>query len=217
MFKNRLAAGEELAKEIEKVEDSLVLLAIARGGVPVAFAAAQKLRLPLDVIVPRKIPIPWSPEAGFGAVAPNGTVVLNQALVASLELRPEEIEIEVEKVKEEIERRSREYRGDRPPLDLRDKTAVIIDDGLASGYTMLAAVESARKNQAAKVVVAVPVSPASSVRLVETRVDKLICLLCQEAISFAVADYYEEWEDVTDEEVIEYLRKTKEWMKDIRQ
>lgn len=216
MFKNRLAAGEELAKEIEKVEDSPVLLAIARGGVPVAYAVAQRLRLPLDVIVARKIPIPWSPEAGFGAVAPDGTVVLNKPLVASLELSPEEIEREVLKVKEEIERRSKEYRGSRPPLRLQAKTAVIVDDGLASGYTMLAAIESAKKHQASKVVVAVPVSPASSVRFVEARVDKLICLLCQEAISFAVTDYYEEWEDVTDEEVIEYLRKTKEWMKDIR-
>jgi putative phosphoribosyl transferase len=214
MFKNRLVAGEGLAKEIEKVEGDLVLLAIARGGVPVAYAAARKLALPLDVVVPRKIPIPWSPEAGFGAVAPDGTVVLNQALVASLELRPEEIEKEVEKVKEEIERRNREYRRGRPPLDLRGKSVVIIDDGLASGYTMLAAVESARKNQAAKVIAAVPVSPASSVRLVESRVDRLICLLCQEAISFAVADYYEEWEDVTDTEVIEYLRKAEEWMKE---
>jgi len=214
MFKNRLEAGDKLAREIEKLTNNIVLLAIARGGVPVAYAVAQRLRLPLDVIVARKIPIPWSPEAGFGAVAPDGTVVLNEPLVASLELSPEEIEREVLKVKEEIERRSKEYRGSRPPLRLQAKTAVIVDDGLASGYTMLAAIESAKKHQASKVVVAVPVSPVSSVRLIEPHVDKLICLLCQKRIAFAVADYYEEWEDVTDKEVIEYLRKAGEWMKD---
>ncbi len=208
MFKNRLEAGYKLAKELEGfVNKKLFLISIARGGVPVAFAISQKLNVPIDVIIPCKIPIPWNPEAGFGAVTADGAIVLNEPMVASLELTPEEIQREVAKIKVEIERRNKEYRGNKPFPYLEGKTAVIIDDGLASGYTMLAAIESVKKHHPARVIVAVPAASNSAVRLVKSQVDELICLISQDKIAFAVADYYEEWTDLSDQEVIQYLKK----------
>lgn len=207
IFKDRISAGQELAKELTKYEGKdIVILAIPRGGVPVAFPVAEKLRAPWDIIVPRKIPIPWSPEAGFGAVTVDGTIVLNEPLVKSLQLRPNEIEQEAAKVRKEIERRTRLYRGDKPFPSVSGKIVILIDDGLASGYTMLAAIHSLEKETPKKVVVAVPAASASAVRLIKPQADEFICLIESKQAFFAVADFYEEWTDLTDDDVIKYLR-----------
>lgn len=209
VFTDRLGAGRQLAEELLRrgySGENTVVLAIPCGGVPVAYSVAKALRAPLDLIIPRKIPIPSNPEAGFGAVTADGTVILNQPLVAQLSLPPEEIAALAQRVLGEVQRRVQEYRGNHPPPELKGKTVILIDDGLASGFTMIAAVRAARRQEPTKVIVAVPVSPASSVRRVEPLVDELVCLITRETRSFAVASFYQHFPDLTDDEVKTYLQ-----------
>jgi putative phosphoribosyl transferase len=158
IFKDRHDAGRQLAERLLLYRCNAVVLAIPRGGVPVGYEVSRGLDVPLDIIVPRKLPIPSDPEAGFGAVAPDGTVVLNEALMWYLGLSTEEIERIIGEVLGEVRRRIREYRGDRPLPRLSGKNVIVVDDGLASGYTMIAAVRALRKERPRRVIVAVPCS-----------------------------------------------------------
>ena len=206
-FLDRTEAGCHLAAlVVERVSGEAVVLAIPRGGVAVARPVADALAAPLDVVLLRKLPLPTSPEAGFGAVTLNGTLVLNEELVFLAQLSREEIEQIVTEVREELARRAHLYRGDRPSPELTRKTVVVVDDGLASGYTMLAAVRMACKASPAQVVVAVPVSPLSSILLVEPEADEVLCLIAQRAGPFAVASFYHDFHDLTDAEVEALLR-----------
>lgn len=208
MFLDRIEAGRQLAGELRpRVTADTVVLAIPRGGVPVAVEVATRLNLPLDIIVPRKLPIPWNPEAGFGAVTSDGVVVLNEALVRELDLTQDRIREIVQSVSDEIGRRDQVYRSARSKLDIAGKPVVIVDDGLASGYTMIAAVQAARQRGAQRVAVAVPVASESALRLIKESVDDLICLIESHRLPFAVADYYVAWHDLTDEEVLGYLSR----------
>nr|MDO8079828.1 phosphoribosyltransferase family protein [Candidatus Freyarchaeota archaeon] len=211
-FKNREHAGKELGKRLaEKYRNKdVIVLAIPRGGVPVGVYVALELNSELDMIITRKIQIPWNPEAGFGAVTVDGTIVLNEPLVAQLGLRREEIKELAERVIDEMKRRTREFRGDTPPPRIRDRTVIVVDDGLASGYTMVAAVKSIRKEKPERIVVAVPVSPRRSLKIVEKFADELVCLVVSDAYMFAVADYYENWYDLTDDDVKIYMAKYRE-------
>ena len=210
MFKDRLHAGRELAKKLREYRGrDVIVLAIPRGGVPVAYSIALELDAVLDVIVPRKIPIPWNPEAGFGAVTVDGEIVLNKDLVDRIGLEDDEIKELAGPVIEEIKRRIRIYRGDKKFLDLGGETVIIVDDGLASGYTMLSAIKSVRRRNPEGLVVAVPVSPLSSVNLIEPLVDDFVCLVVEDAFSFAVASFYDEFPDLGDDEVIQYLTLAK--------
>src|SRR5665811_457123 len=137
---------------------------------------ALALEATLDVVTVRKLPIPWSPEAGFGAIAPDGSTVLNPEMTPSLGLSREEINSIARKVHEEVERREKVYRGGRPPVELTGKNVVIADDGLATGYTMIASIEMARKQKAATVNVAVPVGPEDTARRVKALADTFLCL-----------------------------------------
>lgn len=207
IFKDREEAGKELGKRLgEKYRDKdVIVLAVPRGGVPVAVYVALELKAELDMIVTRKIQIPWNPEAGFGAVTVDGTVVLNEPLVARLGLGRGEIEELAERVIEEMKRRTIEFRGDNPPPKIKGRTVIAVDDGLASGYTMVAAVKSIKMNKPEKIVVAVPVSPRRSLKIVEKLADELVCLIVSDAYMFAVADYYKNWYDLTDEDVKKYM------------
>jgi len=207
-FEDRQAAGRALASVLSEryVGVEGIALAIPRGGVPVAFEVAQALEIPLDVVVPRKIPIPWEPEAGFGAVTADGTVLLNEPLVAQLGLTEPQIRQLAAQVKEEVRRRLKVYRGNQPMPDLKGKTAFLVDDGLASGFTMLTAVRSVRRGEPREIVVAVPVSPRRSVKVVEPEADDLICLIVQESAPFAVASFYRAFPDLSDEQVIACLK-----------
>lgn len=208
IFKDRTDAGYRLAERLkEYVNKNAVVLAIPRGGVPVGSEIARQLKAQFDVIIPRKIPIPWNPEAGFGAMTADGTMVLNESMVRSLDLREEEIEQAAEEVRQEIARRTEKYRGDRPAPDIEGKPVIIVDDGLASGYTMLAAIESVRKLKPSVVIIAVPVASGGAVRLVSPKADKTIAIIISQRLPFAVANYYRVWRDVTDDEVIEYLNE----------
>lgn len=207
-FDDRQAAGRVLAGVLSERYAGIdgIALAIPRGGVPVALRVAQALKIPLDIVVPRKIPIPWDPEAGFGAVTADGTLLLNEALVAQLGLAEAEIRQLAARVQEEVQRRLMVYRGNRPMPNVKGKSAFLIDDGLASGFTMLTAVRSVRRGEPGEIVVAVPVSPRRSVKLVEPEVDDLVCLIMQERAPFAVASFYRSFPDLSDAQVIAYLR-----------
>ncbi len=207
MFRDRKEAGERLAEKLEQYAGRSIVLAIPRGGMPVAYEVARKLLVPFSVIVVRKIPIPWEPEAGFGAVTDDGTVVLNDRLTSTLRLSPQQINAAVAGAKREIDRRRLLYLGKRQIPSLKNKTAILIDDGLASGFTMIAAVNSVRKQNAEKVVVASPVASRSAFDRVNKVADEVVCLLISDASTFAVASFYENWYDLTDEEVLEILQK----------
>jgi putative phosphoribosyl transferase len=157
--------------------------------------------------MPRKLPIPSDPEAGFGAIAPDGTVVLNEDMVRYLGLSKKEIDQISISVLSEVRRRVREYRGDRPLPDLKNKTVIAVDDGLASGYTMIAAVRAIKKSSTKKIIVAVPCSPASSAERLRQEADEVICLFEQQSGPFAVASYYENFPDLTDDEVKSLLKE----------
>lgn len=206
LFLDREEAGRKLAGSYRGPVDGLVVLGIPRGGIPVGYHLAQELGGEFDVVVARKLPIPHNPEAGFGAVAPDGSLYLNEELLHHLRLSEEQIRAIASRVLVEVRRRVRIYRGDRPFPDLSGKNVVLTDDGLATGYTMIAAVEMVRKMGPASVGVAVPVSPEHTARRVRPLVDHFHCLHISDRYPFAVASFYEDFHDLTDDEVLSYLR-----------
>lgn len=211
-FRDRGEAGLALTDFVapEPDPDALVL-AVPRGGVPVAEPLAGALEAPLDIAPVRKLPIPDSPEAGFGAVAVDGSSVLNEDLVIGYRLRKELIERIRKDVLSEVRRRALAYRGhDKPPVCL-DKHVYLVDDGLASGYTMLAALEMARNAGAANINVCVPVSPVSSIELIKGRVDGVYCLIAQRRAGFAVASFYQDFGDLTDAQVRRVTERNGTW------
>jgi len=207
IFKDRLHAGELLAEKLRPRVKNLQILAIPAGGVPVAYTVAKILGAPFDVMVVRKIQIPWNTEAGFGAVTWDGTVILNEPLVAQLGLSDEVVQQCVARTRQMVEVRLKRFRGERPLPDLRGRRVVLIDDGLASGFTMLAAVKSVKGQSPNEVTVAVPTASLGAVELLAPNVDRLVCLNIRGGSIFAVADAYRNWYDLTDEEVMKYLRQ----------
>jgi len=185
----------------------VVVLAIPNGGVPVALEVASTLNADLDLIVCRKIPILLNPEGSLGAATDDGTVIPNEEAVKRLGLSRQELEYEISKVRAEIKQRSLLYRGDRPPVRVNGRTVIIIDDGLASGFTMMAAVESVRHRRPKEVVVAVPVASAMAVKQVEKVADRVITCTTGFMPKFYIADFYRYWHDVSDDEVMRYLNK----------
>ena len=209
VFKDRFHAGELLAEMLKRnlsLGDA-ILLAIPAGGIPVGYEISCRLNIPMDVVIVRKLQIPWDPEAGFGAVSSDGEIVLNERLVKQLGLSEEIIEEVVRKTLGIIRDRSKKFRMVKPVLDIGDKTVILVDDGLASGYTMLAAIRSIKKKNPKRIIAAVPTASAAAVKLVSRKVDKILCLNVRSGPFFAVADAYRKWRDLTDEEVIEILRK----------
>ncbi len=206
LYKNRTDAGKKLAKRLENYKGKNILIfAIPRGGVPVGYKVAKFLKAPFDVIVARKLHIPWSPEAGFGALAPDGTMILNEEIVIDLGIDEKVIQEVKEEVLKEIKRREKIYRGDKPFPKIENKIVIIVDDGLASGYTMVAAIKFLQKMKPAKIVVAVPTASESAYREVKQAADEIISLYVQKGYPYAVANFYEEWYDLTDDEVVSYL------------
>ncbi len=206
LFRDRADAGKRLGEKLGRYRGTeAVVFAIPRGGVPVAVQVADELGALLDIVVTRKIQIPSNPEAGYGAVTEDGIVVLNEPLVDQLRLSESQIERHAEDVRAEIARRSAIYRSklEAPPTE--GKTAIIIDDGLASGFTMVAAAKSVQQRGAANIVVAVPVASGMAYDLVKPLVDDLVCLAVARIYQFAVASFYDNWYDLTDGEVVQYL------------
>lgn len=206
LFRDRLDAGRRLAKHLRQFKDKdAIVLAIPKGGVPVGCEVAKLLNSKFDIIFPRKIPIPWNPETGMGAMTTDGIMVLNNDLIRGLDISNDEIDQAAAEVRTEIERQTSEYRGDHAPIDMQDRVVILVDDGLASGYTMLAAVESVRLHRPSQLVVAVPVASKAAIRLIKPKVDHLIVLIESDSLPFAVADYYGIWHNLTDENITRCL------------
>ena len=209
VFRDRFHAGKILAEKLQEYGGNrkVLVLAVPAGGVPVGYVVAREIAVPMDVVVVRKAQIPWNPEAGFGAVTWDGEIVLNESLLGSLGLTERMIEESIMKTRRIIQERIRRFRGDRPMPDLGGKTVVLVDDGLASGFTMLAAARSVRKREPEKVVVAVPTASLRAVQLLRSEVDEIVCLNIRSGPIFAVADAYKNWYDLSDEEVVEIIEK----------
>ena len=208
IFENRHDAGRQLAAALGDYSDrSVVVLAIPNGGVPVALEVAGVLNADLDVIISRKIPLSINPEGSLGAAADDGTVILNEEAVKRIGLSRQQIEYEASRVRAEIKQRSLLYKGDRPLVRMSDKTALLIDDGLASGFTMMAAVESVRHRRPKEIMVAVPVASAMAVKQIEKIADKVITCYTGFMPKFYVSDFYRDWHDISDDEVLRYLRE----------
>lgn len=205
MFKNRKDAGEKLAKALEKYrEENPIILAIPRGGVEVGLQVATKLNSGFSLIIARKLPFPDNPEAGFGAIAEDGSTFIFEN--AQYWLAGETIERIKQQQIAEIERRIKTLRGGKPLPEIAGKTVILIDDGIAMGSTMRAAIELCRNRKAGKVVVAVPVAGREVAEELREKVDELIVLETP-AYFRAVAQVYERWYDVSDEEVLDLLRE----------
>ncbi len=206
MFENRASAGRELARSLEKFRDQDVLVVgIPRGGVIVAAEVAESLNAPLDLIITRKIGAPGNEELAIGATAGEDQVMLNSKLVEALDVSKEYIEQRVEKAVAEIKRRRRLYLGELPTINVGNKTVLVIDDGLATGYTALAAIEMLRTMKPQRIVLAVPVAPSDTVARLTPEVDELIYLSMPREF-FAVGQFYDEFHQVTDEEVIDRIK-----------
>jgi putative phosphoribosyl transferase len=205
-FTDRVEAGRLLAKELSlhNIQDGIVP-GLARGGVPVAFAVADRLHLPLDVIVARKLGVPWQPELAMGAIA--GTArILDGRMIRELGISDEDVEEIVAREQAEMRRREELYRESEPALDLHGKSAILVDDGLATGSTMMAAVRHARSLHAASVVIAIPVGSRQACDRLRREADDLICLSIPEAF-FAVGEWYRDFAQVSDSEVQNLLRQ----------
>lgn len=208
IFENRRDAGKKLAEKLAEYQGRPVLvLGIPNGGVPVAIEVALALDAELDIIISRKIPIPLRPESGVGAVTDDGTVILNQQVMNRFNLTPEQISRQISEVTANIRQRTLLYRGNRPLSIITGKTVVIVDDGLASGYTMLAAVESVKARRPRQIVVAAPAAAASAVLEVERVVDRVVTCCTSNAEEFYLADYYQYWHDLSDKETVELLKQ----------
>jgi len=211
LFEDRYDAGKQLVEQLREYEgQSTVVLSIPNGGVPVGLGVALALDAVLGLVISRKLPLPLAPEAGFGAVADDGTVVLNQETVNRYGLTRQQIDYQVIQVKEEIKQRKQLYQGNTPPTVINGRTVIITDDGLATGYTMLATIESVKRRRPGEIIVAVPVASALALKKVKEVSDKVIALATGTKPKFAVADYYRRWYDLSENEVHQCLR---EWQR----
>lgn len=213
VFRDRPEAAALLARKLADcgvTEDhNPIVLAVPSGGVPIASGIARALGVDFDLIIVRKVQMPGNPEAGIGAMGPEGTVILNETLIQRLGLTEEEIQCEIEKTRRVLKKREELFRGSRPFPALDGRVVIITDDGLASGYTMLSAVEFIKKRSPRTLVVAVPTAPKNTVDLVLPEVDEFVCLNVRGGFSFAVASAYENWYDLGDDEVISILNEMK--------
>ncbi|WP_457595141.1 phosphoribosyltransferase [Hydrogenimonas sp.] len=214
MFKDRFEAGERLAERLEKMGpfEKPIVLALPRGGVPVAYRVAKRLHAPLDVIIVRKLGAPFNEEFAIGALVEGEPerIVLNEEAVYRLGVGKEYLDRVVAKEREELHRRQKMYRGEENPIEhLSGRTVILIDDGIATGYTMKAALAAIREQHPAQIVVAVPVAPPDTLSEMERLADKVVVLETPEPF-WAVGAHYERFDQTSDEEVIDLLKKSKE-------
>jgi putative phosphoribosyl transferase len=208
VFEDRTEAGRLLAHALMHLQSSdCMVLAIPSGGIPVAFEIANALHLPVDLLIVRKIQIPFNTEAGFGAMSPDGEIILNEKLLRQLKLTEDEISIQIKQTFENIQQRNRLFREGKPYPRLERDAVVIVDDGLASGFTMLAAIAFIRKKGARKITVAVPTGSENTIQFIVPEVDELVCLNIRSGFPFAVADAYRTWYDLADKEVMAIVKR----------
>ena len=204
-FRDRSAAGRSVAAMLGKYKDiDAIVLAIPAGGVPVALQVAKALSLPLQVIPVSKVLFPWTTEGGFGAVALDGSVWIDEAAVENFGLKPEQIDKAVADARAKVERRRARFC--RSEVDPGDKTVILVDDGIAAGSTIRTAIAALRKQGAKTIVVAVPTAHDRSLDALRTLADEIVCADIRGGTHFAVADAYEEWRDLADEEIEAMLK-----------
>jgi len=208
-FRDRREAGQRLASLLTPYarRDDVVVLALPRGGVPVAFEVARALEAPLDIFLVRKLGAPGHPEFAIGAIAAGGVRVLSHDVIAELGIPRAMIDLVAEREQLELERRDKTYHGDRSKPHLKAKTVIVVDDGLATGSTMEAAVSALREHQPTRIVVASPVGAVDSCQRLRSKADEVVCLQTPEPFN-AVGLWYQVFDQTTDEEVIELLRRS---------
>ena len=206
IFQDRIDAGIRLAKHLQhyKNHKNTLILALPRGGVPVAYEVSRALSLPLDIFIVRKLGLPWHEELAMGAIASGGVTVFNEEVLRLSDITDSQIEMVKEKELAELERRKKKYRGDRPFPDLKDKTIILVDDGIATGATMRAAITALKKLDVKTLVVAIPVAPLDTCRELETLVDQFIVLETPEPFN-AIGLWYKNFSQTSDDEVIALL------------
>ena len=211
LFRNRVEAGRQLAAKLMAYADrpDVLVLALPRGGVPVAYEVARALDAPLDVFLVRKLGLPGQEELAMGAIATGGVRVLNEDVVRALDLPDEVIDEVTAREQQELKRRERMYRGDRPPPDVRGRTVILVDDGLATGSTMRAAVAALRQMQPACIIVAVPVGAPETCAELQDEADEVVCARAPEPF-YAVGVWYGDFSQTTDEEVRDLLERAAE-------
>ena len=207
IFANRAEAGG-LAWRLQKYanRNDVVVLGIPRGGVPVAFELAEALYAPLDVFLLRKLGVPGQEELAFGAIASGGVRVLNRQVLRTLSISSREIASITARAQHELQRREAAYRGDQPPLPVAGKTVILVDDGVATGASLIAGIRALRQLRPAKIVVAVPVAPAPVSKRLAYEVDEMVCVATPEPFG-AIGQFYDDFSQVDDEQVVELLAR----------
>jgi len=209
IFTDRSDAGKQLAKELSKFkgQDDVIVLGLPRGGVPVAFEVAEALKLPLDVFIVRKLGVPGQSELAMGAIASGDIQVLNDSVVRRAGISDAQIEEVAEQEKEELKKREKAYRGARPDINLQGKTVLLVDDGLATGASMRAAISALREHNPDKIIVAVPTAPPDTCQEFEPEVDQIICLRTPSPF-WGVGGSYQNFSQTTNEEVRNLLNRS---------
>lgn len=220
MFADRMEAGRLLAERLQNLGEHLqgldepacegtetVVLALPRGGVPVGYEVAKALGAPLDVFVVRKLGAPMQRELAMGAIASGGVCVMNDQILRALQITEAQIDEVIAGETRELERRELAYRGDRPPLDVVDRCVLLVDDGVATGYTMRAAVHALRRRSPKKIIIAVPVAAQSTCEELRQYADRVVCLMTPFDFA-AVGQWYRRFEQTTDEEVRQLLERS---------
>lgn len=211
LFTNRADAGRRLARELQPFADQApVVLALVRGGVPVGFEIASALTAPLDVLLVRKIGVPGQPELAAGAIVDGGQLerIIDQEMVAAFSISKRYIEAEIARQAKEIERRRQVYLRNRPSIGIEDRTAIVVDDGIATGASMLAALRAVRRRQPKGLVLAIPVAPPDSIDMLRPEVDEVVCLAMPELFG-AISVFYDDFHQVEDDEVVDLLESAR--------
>lgn len=207
-FKNRYSAGRELAlmlKAYNRRQD-VIILALPRGGVPVGYEVANALGAKLDILIVRKLGVPYHSELAMGAIASGGSIELNREIISAYQISDKEIESVIDKESRELKRRETLYRGSKAPISLKDQIVIVVDDGLATGATMRAALRAVKPHQPSKLVVAVPIAPVEAQHQFQNLVDDFVSILSPPDFG-AVGQFYSQFEQTTDEEVRNLLRQ----------
>jgi putative phosphoribosyl transferase len=207
-FRNRTEAGQLLARKLTQYANrpDVIVLGLPRGGVPVAFEVATALNVPLDICLVRKLGVPGHQELAMGAIAFGGVQVLDRDVLAWLRITEQTISKVAAQELQELQRRDRVYRGDRAQPQLGDRVVILVDDGLATGSTMRAAIEVVKTQQPQRIVVAIPVAPPETYQKLRTEVDEVVCLMTPPSF-YAIGMWYEDFAQTTDAQVCELLRK----------
>lgn len=215
LFEDRHDAGKRLAGSLVQFRGkNAIVLGLPRGGVVVAYEVAKELALPLDVIITRKIGAPGNPEYAIGAIAENGELLLNEEEIRNFDIPSSYLADEVRRKQEEIERRARFYRGGAAPPVLRNRTAIVVDDGVATGFTTAAAIRAVRREAPRTIVLAVPVAPRQTLQWLATVADEVVCLATPEPF-FAVGRFYVNFDQVEDDEVRQYLQSSQQRAREV--